>query len=504
MPLDPSIILGSQPAPLQSPLQGISAIAQLQDVQAQTEQRRQAGEAARQKALDDAQVRSVFAAAGGDTDAALKQLYLVNPRAAAPLAEQVGKARKEQLDAMNKDLENQQKTLEHYTKIWGLVSDDTSLGAIRPLFVKAFPQLDPVLPTTYGDGSAVQRVSDLALSQKDKVEQNQKVMELFAKGEYHAALGNVLSRPDLTPAKWDEAITGAIKLGVPKAVVDEFGGVGGFSPANVANAARLAIPAAKREELAGQAATRAQTAAHQTVEEQNAATQLLLSRGQLGVAQARERREAGTPELVQVLQDGKPVWVPKAQAVGQPAAGGAAGRPPTGTERQALAYYNRAQQAADTLTTPDAAGKTLEDSVSGIETSLANVPVIGNYLQTDAAQAYTQAQRAFTEARLRKESGARISPAEYEADRKTYFKQPGDGPALVEQKRLARETVLNGLANSAGKAYEEYYGAPFTRETGKGAAPAAHAVGDIVSVKGQRVRITKVRPDGQFEGEVLR
>jgi hypothetical protein len=135
MPLDPSIILGAQPAPQQSPLQGISAIAQLQDVQAQVEQRRLAGEAARQKALDDAQVRSVFAAAGGDTDAALKQLYLVNPRAAAPLAEQVGKARKEQLDAMGKDLDNQKKTLEHYTNIWGLVSDDASLGAIRPLFV---------------------------------------------------------------------------------------------------------------------------------------------------------------------------------------------------------------------------------------------------------------------------------------------------------------------------------------------------------------------------------
>jgi hypothetical protein len=308
--LDPSIILGAQPAPQQSPLQGISAIAQLQDVQAQVEQRRLAGEAARQKALDDAQVRSVFAAAGGDTDAALKQLYLVNPRAAAPLAEQVGKARKEQLDAMGKDLDNQKKTLEHYTNIWGLVSDDASLGAIRPLFVKAFPQLDPVLPTEYGDGSAVQRVSDLALSQKDKVEQNQKVMELFAKGEYHAALGNVLSRPDITPAKWDEAITGAIKLGVPKAVADEFGGVGGFSPANVANAARLAIPAAKRAELEGQAATRAQTESHQTTqEEQTAARDRLAHADRMAALQVARERLAKTA-------GGRPVTSGDARRVG--------------------------------------------------------------------------------------------------------------------------------------------------------------------------------------------
>jgi hypothetical protein len=317
MPLDPSIILGAQPAPQQSPLQGISAIAQLQDVQAQAEQRRLAGEAARQKAMDDAQVRSVFAAAGGDTDAALKQLYLVNPRAAAPLAEQVGKARKEQLDAMGKDLDNQKKTLEHYTNIWGLVSDDTSLAAIRPLFVKAFPQLDPVLPKEYGDGSAVQRVSDLALSQKDKVEQNQKVMELFAKGEYHAALGNVLSRPDITPAKWDEAITGAMKLGVPKAVADEFGGVGGFSPANVENAARLAIPAAKRAELEGQAATRAQTESHQTTQEDltRAAQAQTAARDRLAHADRMAALDVARERLTKTA-GGRPVTSGDARRVG--------------------------------------------------------------------------------------------------------------------------------------------------------------------------------------------
>jgi hypothetical protein len=67
-------------------------------------------------------------------------------------------------------------------------------------------------------------------------------------------------------------------------------------------------------------------------------------------------------------------------------------------------------------------------------------------------QGYRAAQRAFTEARLRKESGAAIPPHEYETDAQMYFFQPGDTPKTLEQKRRARQMVVDGVAAEAGRA----------------------------------------------------
>lgn len=252
MPIDPSIYRTQQPVQIQTPnpLELIQAAGQIQQVRSLVEARRLAADAARQKAADDAAERQAFTEADGDVPTALKLLYPRAPARAAAREKEWQAANKDQVEAIGKGLENQKKQLDHLFQVWGLVKDQPSLEAIRPLFVKTFPHLDAALPTEYGDGSAVQRVSDAALSRKDQLEQKQKIVELFANGKFHEALGNLLSQPDITPQKWDEAITGSIKLGMPKEVGDQFGGVGGYSPANVANAARLAVPAAKREELA--------------------------------------------------------------------------------------------------------------------------------------------------------------------------------------------------------------------------------------------------------------
>jgi hypothetical protein len=80
-----------------------------------------------------------------------------------------------------------------------------------------------------------------------------------------------------------------------------------------------------------------------------------------------------------------------------------------------------------------------------------------NYLQSPDQQMYRQAQRQFSEARLRKESGAAISAKEYESDAKTYFAQPGDSPAVIKRKQESRQKVLDGLKFGAGKAYDEFF-----------------------------------------------
>lgn len=72
---------------------------------------------------------------------------------------------------------------------------------------------------------------------------------------------------------------------------------------------------------------------------------------------------------------------------------------------------------------------------------------------------YRQLQRQFTEARLRKESGAAIPQSEFESDAKTYFAQPGDTPATIQRKEAARQSVLQSLEIGAGNAFKNYTGA---------------------------------------------
>lgn len=162
--------------------------------------------------------------------------------------------------------------------------------------------------------------------------------------------------------------------------------------------------------------------------------------------------------LVQVMgPQGTPIWVRESDAEGKPAA--QAPRAVTGQERQALAFYNRAQQAIDDISAKDKSDTSLESKMADLWLhDQLRLKADANIIQSKEMQAYRQAQRAFTEARLRKESGAAIPTAEYENDAKTYFAQPGDKPETIAQKAKARQVVLDGLRFGAGKAYDEYYG----------------------------------------------
>lgn len=67
-----------------------------------------------------------------------------------------------------------------------------------------------------------------------------------------------------------------------------------------------------------------------------------------------------------------------------------------------------------------------------------------------AQQATDQARRNFVTAVLRKESGAAISPSEFENEAKKYFPQPGDTNSVIRQKQNARETAIKALEIQAG------------------------------------------------------
>jgi len=188
----------------------------------------------------------------------------------------------------------------------------------------------------------------------------------------------------------------------------------GTKPIQPTDAARIEAENARAEAArAAQAAAQAETARSHRASEAIAA-------GNLGVSRAREAREAAKPQ--------------------------GADKPPTGQQNRALGFFNRARQA--------------DEDINPIEEDIAKLGLVGtawmksmpNFMQTDIGQKYNQSQRAFTEARLRKDSGATIKDSEYENDRKTYFAEPGDNAATLAQKRRARAQLLASLAAEAGPA----------------------------------------------------
>lgn len=77
---------------------------------------------------------------------------------------------------------------------------------------------------------------------------------------------------------------------------------------------------------------------------------------------------------------------------------------------------------------------------------------MANQVLSSEGQQYYQAAADWVRAKLRKESGAVISPEEMAQEIKTYFPVPGDSPATIEQKRRAREQAMKGMQQMSGRA----------------------------------------------------
>lgn len=120
-------------------------------------------------------------------------------------------------------------------------------------------------------------------------------------------------------------------------------------------------------------------------------------------------------------------------------------KPPTADQFKAATFAERTSQANDVL--------------AGIESQFTDRMAIGgflpNFLQGPDRQQFEQAKRNFVNAVLRRESGAAISPTEFQSAELQYFAQPGDSAAVLEQKRQNRETAINGLRREAGPALSQ-------------------------------------------------
>jgi GH24 family phage-related lysozyme (muramidase) len=102
--------------------------------------------------------------------------------------------------------------------------------------------------------------------------------------------------------------------------------------------------------------------------------------------------------------------------------------------------------------------------------------VLSNQMRSPEYQKYRQAADQWIRAKLRKESGATITPEESEGEFRTFFPQPGDGPEVVEQKKLARQQAIQGMQAESGGAYDALFqGQPAAGSPAPAAAQPAPA-----------------------------
>jgi hypothetical protein len=94
-----------------------------------------------------------------------------------------------------------------------------------------------------------------------------------------------------------------------------------------------------------------------------------------------------------------------------------------------------------------------EQGMSVTQSGLSKIPVVGNYLVSNERQKFEQAKRDFINAQLRRESGAAISPTEFESADKQYFPVPGDKPEVIKQKEANRRAAIEALGREGGPSY---------------------------------------------------
>lgn len=137
-------------------------------------------------------------------------------------------------------------------------------------------------------------------------------------------------------------------------------------------------------------------------------------------------------------------------------------KPPGEGERNAAGYFSRMQNAEREL---EAIVNSGHDPTNLWDYKTAGRGVLTNWAASDKGQQYRQQQEDWVRAKLRKESGAVIGDDEMEREIKVYFPQPGDSPAVLENKRKSRQIAIQAMRKAGGRAIDE------------GSEPAPAAVG---------------------------
>ncbi|MFA6078115.1 MAG: hypothetical protein WC724_03835 [Candidatus Paceibacterota bacterium] len=162
-------------------------------------------------------------------------------------------------------------------------------------------------------------------------------------------------------------------------------------------------------------------------------------------------------------------------------------KPATAAQETTALYANRLEQSNAIISKLDDYVMNANPISYSLQTKLPNV---ANTLKSGNFQSVDQAQRNFINAVLRRESGAVISPAEFENGKQQYFAQPGDKPEVVAQKKANRDMVQSGFINGAGSAYtpmvDTMSGVKQTGTLPNGTVVTEYADGTIKDAKGNK------------------
>lgn len=118
------------------------------------------------------------------------------------------------------------------------------------------------------------------------------------------------------------------------------------------------------------------------------------------------------------------------------------GKPPTADQSKAATFAARMDTSNDVISR-------LENQFTGLTSQLGVVP---EAFKSEDRKLMEQAQRDFINSVLRRESGAAISPTEFDSARQQYFPQPGDTKAVLDQKKQNRNIAIEGIQREAGSA----------------------------------------------------
>jgi len=151
---------------------------------------------------------------------------------------------------------------------------------------------------------------------------------------------------------------------------------------------------------------------------------------------------------------------------------GAGGKPLTESESKNVTYATRAQGALEVL-----------DPIAGELTNLGSqmagsdpTGIIRGRVQSPEYQIARNAGDEFLQAILRKDTGAAITASEQALYGQTYLPQPGDGPEVLEAKRVARQRAVAAI--NAGMSPSQI----IATERALGNEPAAPAGGAPLGV----------------------
>jgi len=130
---------------------------------------------------------------------------------------------------------------------------------------------------------------------------------------------------------------------------------------------------------------------------------------------------------------------------------GVKGKAPTEGQVASAGYADRIQQANSII---DAKTPVLQNlNYAQFKLLESKSQLANKLLNADQRQA-AQAMRNFITAKLRKESGAAISPTEFDDARLQYFPSLGDDATTIANKKSLRDSVLNNLIMGSGGAYQ--------------------------------------------------